>query len=75
MDYTGRFKTVNSELLGHTVNILEYRANKGEQLSRCYWTECTRCGKPIKRVMFVVQDAETDVEEMYLGADCIKHFC
>lgn len=75
MDYTGRYRTIDSEQLGHSVNILEYKANNGEQLSRCYWTECSRCGKPIKRVMFVVQDAETDVEELYFGSDCIKYFC
>ena len=75
MDYTGRYRTVDSELLGHKVNILEYRANNGEHLSRCFWENCTRCGKPIRNVMFVVQDAETDVEEMYLGSDCIKKFC
>lgn len=73
MDYTGRYKTVNSELLGHTVYILEYRS-KYDPKSKFYHTECSRCGKPIKRIMFVVQNAETDVEELYLGSDCIKHF-
>lgn len=75
MDYTGRYRTVDSEILGHKVNILEYRAERGERLSSCFWEACSRCGKPIRRVLFVVQDAETDVEEMYLGADCIKRFC
>lgn len=75
MDYTGNYKTIDSEVLGHKVNILEYRAASGERLSPCFWEVCSRCGKPIRRVMYVVQDAETDVEELYFGADCIKRFC
>lgn len=74
MDYTGNYRTLDSKLLGHTVNVLEYRAENGKQLSRCFWENCSRCGKPIKRVMFVVQEADTDIEEMYLGADCVKKF-
>ena len=74
MEYTGRYRTLFSEQLGHEVNILEYRSDHNPGRNYCY-EFCTRCGKPIKRIMFVVQDAETDVEEMYLGSDCIKHFC
>ena len=69
MEYTGNYRTMYSELCGEDVSILEYRSR--DNIPYC---ECTRCGKDIKRRMFVVQSKETDVELMYLGADCIKQF-
>lgn len=69
MKYTGKYKTMNSEILGHMVDILEYKSE-----NNIPYLDCTRCGKAIKRRMFVVQNAETAVEEMYLGSECIKHF-
>ena len=67
MEYTGRFRTMYSEDCGEDVAILEYRGS--DKVPYC---DCTRCGKPITRIMYVVQSRETGVEEMYLGSDCIK---
>lgn len=67
MEYTGKYRTVNSKKYG-TVGILEYKSD-----SKIPYCECTRCGKDIKRIMYVVQDSN-DIEVEYLGAECIKHF-
>lgn len=67
MEYTGEYKTVNSKKYG-TVNILKYKSE-----SKMPYCECTRCGKDIKRIMYVVQDSN-DYEVEYLGSECIKHF-
>ena len=67
MKYTGEFRTVESKEYGR-VNILKYKST-----SSIPYCECTRCGKDIKKIMYVVQD-ENDVEVEYLGSECIKHF-
>ena len=67
MKYTGRYITKYSKLLKQDVDILEYRSKDG--IPYC---DCDRCGKPIKRLMYVVQDPETGLEIMYLGSECIK---
>lgn len=69
MEYTGKYKKMYSTLLNKDVYVLEYRSSE-----KIPWCECTRCGKPIIKKMYVIQDAETDVEDMYLGSECIKHF-
>lgn len=69
MEYTGKYKTQHSEMCGEDVSILEYRSN-----SKYPYTECSMCGKPIIKKMFVVQSTETDTELMYLGSECVKHF-
>ena len=71
MEYTGKYWEMESKELGETVNILEYKAENRKHLAA--WCECSKCGKPIKRLMYVVQDME-DIEVMYLGADCVKKF-
>lgn len=58
-----------SEILGTDISILEYKID-----SKVSYCDCSKCGKPLKSKMFVIQDKETDVEMMYLGSDCIKHF-
>lgn len=68
MKYTGKYRTMDSKKYGK-VNILEYRSEDGVP-----YCECDKCGKDIKRRMFVVQDAQTDIEILYLGAECIKKF-
>ena len=69
MKYTGKYKKMYSEICGENVNILEYKSK--ESVPYC---ECTRCGKPIFKSLYIVQSEETDVELMYLGSDCIKKF-
>lgn len=69
MEYTGKYKRMHSKTLGRDVSILEYRSN--EKIPYC---DCDRCGKPIIKKMFVVQDAETALIDFYLGSECIKHF-
>lgn len=69
MEYTGNCRRIHSAALGEDVDILEYKGK--HSVTYCY---CSRCGKPILREMYVVQSAETAVEYMYLGSDCIKHF-
>lgn len=69
MEYTGKYKKVHSDLLGEDVYILEYRSKE-----RFPYCDCSRCGKPIIKKMYVIQNCETDVEMMYLGSECIKHF-
>ena len=71
MEYTGKHKTLFSQICGETVNVLEYKDETKMNIPYC---ECTRCGKPIKKTMYVIQSKETDVELMYLGSDCIKKF-
>ena len=68
MTYTGNYRAFYSEAAGENVNVLEYRSK--DSIPYC---TCTRCGKAIRRKMYVVQSAATDVELMYLGAECIKH--
>ncbi len=69
MEYTGKFKSFYSEDLKKAVSVLEYKQEKGIP-----YMECSRCGQLIKRKMYVVQDDETDIEMLYLGSECIKHF-
>jgi len=69
MKYIGKYKNMYSNTCGEEVSILEYRSD-----NKYPYCECTMCGKDIKRHMFVVQSRKTDIELMYLGADCIKKF-
>ena len=70
MEYTGKHRIIkNSLICGEDVDILEYRS--AEKYS---WCECSRCGKPIRKKMYVVQSCATNVELMHLGAECIRHF-
>lgn len=69
MEYTGKHKTMRSTICGEVVSVLEYKGDN--DIPYC---ECSRCGKDIKRKMYVVQSAETGIELMYLGAECIKKF-
>ena len=55
---------------GEKVAILKYEDKSNSKVPYC---DCDRCGKPIKRIMYVVQNAETDCEMFYLGSECIKH--
>ena len=65
MEYT---KYIGKDRLnGQYVSLLQYESN--DNIPYC---NCSRCGKPIKRKMIVVQDADTSVEMFYLGADCYK---
>ena len=67
MEYTGRFRTLDSTDHGERVAVLEYTST-----ARVPYCECSRCGKPIIRRMYTVQSAETGVELEYLGSECIK---
>ena len=67
MEYTGEYKEITSKNYGK-VYILKYKSEQPYP-----YCECTMCGKPIKRTMYVVQD-ENDIELEYLGSECIKHF-
>lgn len=69
MTYTGNYKSMSSQICGEDVDILEYRST-----DRFPYCDCTRCGKPITRRMWVVQSKETGIELMYLGSECIKRF-
>ena len=69
MKYTGRFRKMYSDVCGEDVSVLEYESD--DKFPYC---TCTRCGKPIKKKMFVVQSDESGIELMYLGTECIKHF-
>ena len=68
MKYTQFMGYKWSSVAGEEVAILKYESEH-KNIPYC---ECSRCGKPIKRTMYVVQSKETDVELFYLGADCIK---
>ena len=68
MQYTGRFINRYSKLLNRDITIMEYSSN--DKIPYC---DCDRCGKPIIRKMYVVQDPKTDLEIMYLGSECIKN--
>lgn len=67
MEYTGRYITRFLKGTTKKVNILEY--NSKDNFPYC---NCDRCGKPIIKKMFVVQDYDTDLEMMYLGSDCVE---
>lgn len=69
MEYVRIVKSMYSDICGENVSILEYKSN--DNFPYC---ECTRCGKDIKRKMYVVQSDKTDIELMYLGSDCYKRF-
>lgn len=72
MTYMGVYRRMYSEICGEDVVIMKYQMEGN--LHKIPYCECTRCGKGIKRTMYVVQSAKTDVELMYLGPECIKHF-
>ena len=67
MEYTKFMGYKWCDIVGEEVGILKY-----ESKDNAPYCECSRCGKPIKRVMYVVQSKETDLEHFYLGAECIK---
>ena len=67
MEFTGKITKVMSKVHGKTVTVLEYKSK-----SKIPYMECSRCGKPIKNKMYVVQDPETCVELEYLGSVCAK---
>ena len=69
MEFTGLHKKMYSHVAGEHVFILKYQSK--DSIPYC---DCSRCGKPIKKTMYVVQSQETDVELFYLGSECIKHF-
>lgn len=69
MEFKGLYKKMRSDIAGGDVTILKYESK--EKYPYC---DCSRCGKPIKKIMYVVQDDKTDVEMFYLGSECIKHF-
>ena len=69
MEYTDYLGSRYSKDAGEEVNVLLYTSK-----SRTPYMPCTRCGKPICRRMYVIQSKTTDVELMYLGSDCYKHF-
>lgn len=69
MEYTGNYIEMYSKDLDRVVAILEYKSNDNTP-----YIECSRCGKPIRRKMYVIQDSNTDLEIAYLGSECIKHF-
>lgn len=71
MEYVGLVKNFFSEDFQEDVSILKYVAEPSE--ANIPYCLCDRCKKPIKRVMYVVQSDETDVELAYLGAECIKY--
>lgn len=50
------------------VAILKY-----ESKSKIPYCKCSKCGKDIKRTMYVVQSKKTDVEIFYLGSECYKN--
>lgn len=61
-------KKVFSDRYGKLVAVLVYKSK-----SNIPYMDCSRCGKGIKRTMYVVQDIETGVEMEYLGCVCAKH--
>lgn len=67
MEYTDYLGSRYSEDAGEEVNVLLYTSTHSVP-----YCDCTRCGKPIKRRMYVIQSKETDVELMYLGSDCFR---
>lgn len=67
MEYTGKSKKMYSEVLQEDVIILQYRSRHNAP-----YCTCSRCGRDIKRLMYVVQSCETDIELMYLGSCCVK---
>lgn len=67
MEFTEFVGSKYSETAGEFVSVLKY-----ESKHKVPYCNCTRCGKPIKKTMYVVQSADTGVELMYLGADCIN---
>lgn len=68
MKYTGNYKTQYSTECGENVDVLEYISKNNFP-----YCECSRCGKPIVRKMYVVQSESTGIELMYLGSECVKH--
>ena len=68
MEFAGKYKSFFSDALGEDVHVLIYKSE--DSFPYC---DCDRCGKPIRRKMYVVQSANTDIELMYLGSECIRH--
>ena len=67
MKYTGKHRTAYSAKYG-CISILEYHSTHSVP-----YCECSRCGKPIRRTMFVVQDSK-GIEVEFLGSECVKMY-
>ena len=72
-EFTGKWFGIDkcTAFDGKSVNVLEYKDNE-KHVRGWHYERCTRCGKPLKKIWYVVQD-EDDVEIAYLGAECVKH--
>lgn len=70
MKYVGVVKTFHSSTLDEDVSILKYVKDSEGNVPYCL---CSRCNRPIKNILYVVQSDSTDIEMLYLGADCVKH--
>jgi hypothetical protein len=46
MEYTGVFKQMYSHVAGENVSILKYKSKDSQP-----YCNCSRCGKPIKRII------------------------
>lgn len=71
MEYVKYHGIKYSNKLSKNVSVLEYQDKTPSKIPYMY---CDCCNKPIKRKMIVLQDPETNVEEYYLGFDCVKKF-
>lgn len=72
MEYVKYHGRRHSEMYGEEVSVLEYQDTQNKYSKKYYCQDCSMCGRPILRKMFVIQSAETGVEIAYLGADCYK---
>ena len=68
MEKTGKTKRIFSKMFDENVIIFEEKSN-----SSCAYMDCDRCGKPIKRTMYVAQSVETGIELGYFGSECLKY--
>ena len=67
--YEGVAKRMHSEIAGEQVSVLKYSSRYNFP-----YCDCSRCGKPIRKVLYVVQSDETGIELFYLGSECIRKF-
>ncbi len=68
LEFKGKTAEGFSKMFGENISILKYSIK-----STIPYCDCDRCGKPIKRTMYVAQSKETDVELGYFGSECIKY--
>ena len=68
MKFTGKCKQLRSSIFDEDVVVLEYVSK-----SSVPYCTCSRCGKPLKKRMFVVQSVNSDIELTYFGAECIDY--